>query len=156
MNLKTKIGLTWVAESPPRPVQSLLHSAAARQTDTPRYGIIGRNRPHCARYAFDTAGNYKPCANFDPSRTSPSMMSRLLPRTIVRSGGIYAEQLSRASSKACETRYRPLWDVTIAGPPRRPVWCRLYGTATGNTQNGGTVLPIADSESGSPDSYSSS
>jgi len=64
---------------------------------------------------------------------------------------------------ACKTRHRALWDVTIAGPPRRPVWCRLYGTVyrrkwLGYTQNGGTVLPIANltahSESGSPDSYS--
>jgi len=54
--------------------------------------------------------------------------------------------------------------VTIAGPPRYPVWCRLYSTVywikrPGNTQNGGTVLPIAnlmvDYVSGSPDSYSS-
>jgi len=44
------------------------------------------------------------------------------------------------------------------------VWCSLYGTVCrrkrpGNTQNGETVLPIAnpvaDSESGRPDSYSS-
>jgi len=72
-------------------------------------------------------------------------------------------------------------DVRIAGPPRCPVWCRLVTVPTdsfttftsptgpflsqwakcqpGNTQNGGTVLPIAnlmaDSESGSPVSYSS-
>jgi len=75
--------------------------------------------------------------------------------------------------------YRPLWDETIAGPPRCPVCCRLVTVPTdpftiftspigpflsewakckpGNTQNGGTILPIAnlmaDSESGSPDSY---
>jgi len=78
----------------------------------------------------------------------------------------------RAASKApvvgpqclTETRYRPLRDVTIAGPPRCQVWCRLYATVyrrkrPGNTQDGGTILPIAklmaDSESGSPDSYSS-
>jgi len=57
-----------------------------------------------------------------------------------------------------------VWDVTIAGPPRCLVWCRLYGTVyrrkrPENTQNGGTVLLIgnlrADSESGSPDYYSS-
>jgi len=62
-------------------------------------------------------------------------------------------------------RYRPLLDVTIAGPPRCPVWCRLCGTVyqrkqPGNTENGTIVLPIPDlmveSESGSPDSHSSS
>jgi len=62
------------------------------------------------------------------------------------------------------TRYRPLWDVTIAGMPRCPECCHLYGTVyqrgrTGNTQNGRSALPIAnlvaDSESGSPNSYSS-
>jgi len=62
------------------------------------------------------------------------------------------------------TRYRPLWDMTTAGPLRCPVWCCLCGIVyrrkrPGNTQNGGTVLPIAnlmaDSESGSPDSCSS-
>jgi len=68
----------------------------------------------------------------------------------------------------------------IAGPPRCPVWCRLVTVPTdpfttftsptdpflsewvkcqpGNTQNGGTVLPIAklmaDYESRSPISYS--
>jgi len=68
----------------------------------------------------------------------------------------------------------------IAGPPRCPVWCRLVTVPTdpfttftsptgpllsewakcqlGNTQDGRTVLPIAnlmaDSESGSPVSYS--
>jgi len=78
------------------------------------------------------------------------------------------------------TRYRPLWDVTIAGSPRCPVWCRLVTVPTdlfttftrptgpflsewakcqpGNTQNRGTVLPIANlmahSESGSPASWS--
>jgi len=26
------------------------------------------------------------------------------------------------------TRYRQLWGMTIAGPPRCPVWCHLYGT----------------------------
>jgi len=74
------------------------------------------------------------------------------------------------------TRYRPLWDVTIAGLPQCPVWCRLvtvplitFTRPTGpflpewsncrpvNTQNSGTILPIvklmADSESGSPSSY---
>jgi len=56
--------------------------------------------------------------------------------------------------------------VTIAGPPRCPLWCHLYGRPTvyrikrpGNTQNGGTVLSVANlvaySESGSSDSYSS-
>jgi len=71
--------------------------------------------------------------------------------------------------------------MTIADPPRCPVWCRLVTFPTdsfttftrptgpflsewakyqlGNTQNGGTILPIAnlmaDSESGSPVSYSS-
>jgi len=77
-----------------------------------------------------------------------------------------------------KTRYRPLWDVTIADPPRCPLWCRLVTVPTdpftrpngpflsewvtcqpGNTQNGGTVLPIAnlmaDCESGSPVSCSS-
>jgi len=80
-----------------------------------------------------------------------------------------------------KTRYRPRWEVTIAGPPRCPVWCQLVTVPTdpftaftrptgpflsewakcqpGNTQNGRTVLPIenlmADSESGSPVSYSS-
>jgi len=62
------------------------------------------------------------------------------------------------------TRYRPLWDVAIAGLPRCPVWCRLSGTslsenATRNTKNGRTVLPIAnlmaDSELGRLISYSS-
>jgi len=73
--------------------------------------------------------------------------------------------------------YRPLLDVTIAGPPRCPVWCRLVTVPTfpfttftrpypflsewakcqpGNTRNGGTVLPIAnlmaDYESGTPSS----
>jgi len=78
------------------------------------------------------------------------------------------------------TRYCLLWDVMLAGPPRCPVWCRLVTVPTdpfttftrqtnpllsewakcqpGNTQNGKTVLPIvnlmADSESGSPSSYS--
>jgi len=78
------------------------------------------------------------------------------------------------------TRYRLLWDVTTAGPPRCPVWCRLVTVPTdpfttftsptgpflsewakcqpGNTQNGGTILPILylmeDSESGNPSSYS--
>jgi len=28
------------------------------------------------------------------------------------------------------TRYRPLWDVTIAGSPRCPVWCRLVTVST--------------------------
>jgi len=42
-----------------------------------------------------------------------------------------------------------LWDVTIAGLPWCPVWCRLYGTVywrkqPGNTQNGGTLLLIAN------------
>jgi len=71
--------------------------------------------------------------------------------------------------------------VTIAGPLWCPAWCRLVTLPTdpfttftsptdpflsewakcqpGNTQNGGTVLPIAnlmaDSESGNPSSYSS-
>jgi len=84
------------------------------------------------------------------------------------------------SSVSEETRYHPLWDVTIAVPPRCPVWCRLVTVPTdpfttftrpvgpflsewakcqpGNTQNGRTVLPIvnlmADSESGSPISHS--
>jgi len=102
------------------------------------------------------------------------------------------------------TRYRPMWDVTIAGRPARcPVWlCSPFLSVKlciwrctkctrrnswvstlvtvptdpftrptdpflsewakcqpGNTQNGGTVLPIAnlitDSEPGSLDSYSS-
>jgi len=57
------------------------------------------------------------------------------------------------------TRHGPLWDVTIAGPPRCPVWCLLVTVHCGNTQNGGTVLPIAnlvaDSELVSPVSYSS-
>jgi len=78
-------------------------------------------------------------------------------------------------------RYRPLWDVTIAVQPRCPVWCRLVTVPTdpfttfisstspflsgwakcqpGNTQNGGSVFPIAnlmaDSKSGSPVSDSS-
>jgi len=70
-------------------------------------------------------------------------------------------------------RYRPLWDVTIAGPPLCPVWCQLVTVPTDpfttftiptgpflsewvkcQPRNGGTVLPIAnlmaDSESGSP------
>jgi len=60
------------------------------------------------------------------------------------------------------TWYRPLSDVTIAGPPWWPVWCCLYSTVyrrkrAGNTQNGGIVLPIvnliADSESERPVSY---
>jgi len=64
------------------------------------------------------------------------------------------------------TRHRPLWDVVTAGLPPCPVWCQgslRYSSSektTGNTQNGGTVLPIAnlmaDSESGNPNSYSSS
>jgi len=80
-----------------------------------------------------------------------------------------------------QTRYRPLWNVKTAGPPWRPVWCRLvtvpadpfttFTSPTGpflyewakcqprNTQNGRTILPIAnlmaDSESGSPVSHSS-
>jgi len=29
-----------------------------------------------------------------------------------------------------KTRYRPLWDVTIAGPPRCLVWCRLVTVST--------------------------
>jgi len=29
-----------------------------------------------------------------------------------------------------KTRYRPLWEVTIAGPPRYPVWCRLVTVPT--------------------------
>jgi len=33
-----------------------------------------------------------------------------------------------------KSRYRPWWDVTIAGPPRCPVWCRL------------TAMPIAISQ----------
>jgi len=62
------------------------------------------------------------------------------------------------------TRYRPLWDMMIAGPPQCPVLCRLYGTVywskrPGNIQNGGTILPIAnlaaDSESRCLDSSSS-
>jgi len=46
-----------------------------------------------------------------------------------------------------------------AGPPWSPAWCRLIGEGELKTPNGGTVLPIAnlmaDSESGSPSSYSS-
>jgi len=73
------------------------------------------------------------------------------------------------------SKVRPLWDVTIAGPPRCPVWCRLvtvpadpFTTSTRPTGpllsecakcQPGTVLPIAnlmaDSESGSPLSCSS-
>jgi len=73
------------------------------------------------------------------------------------------------------TRYRPLWDVTIAGPPRCPVWCRLVTVPLiqllqsqsqpahpqwakcrpRNTQNGETIANlVVDSESGSPSSYS--
>jgi len=89
----------------------------------------------------------------------------------------YMNTLRSRYSQYSLTRYRPLWDVTIAVP----VWCRLVTVPTdplttltrpigpflsewpkcqtGNTQNGGTVLPIAnlmaDSESESPISYSS-
>jgi len=31
---------------------------------------------------------------------------------------------------AYHTMYRPSWDVTIAGPPRCPVWCRLATVPT--------------------------
>jgi len=74
-------------------------------------------------------------------------------------------------------RHCALWDVTIAGPTRCPGWCQLvtvsvdpFTSTTGpflsewakclprNTQNGRTVLQIvnliADSETGSPGSYS--
>jgi len=87
--------------------------------------------------------------------------------------------ISNKPETIISTRYRPLWDVMIAGPPQCPVWCRLvtvptdlFSTSTRptgsflfewvkcqsrNSQNGGTVLPIAnlmaDSEFGSPCSY---
>jgi len=69
-------------------------------------------------------------------------------------------------SKALQTRYHPLRDVMIAGQPRSPVWCRLPTVPTDpittftsptdpflsewvkcqprNTQNGGTVLLVAN------------
>jgi len=91
----------------------------------------------------------------------------------------YTNAVNRNIISIVITSYRPLWDVTIAGPPRCPEWCRLvtvpiylFATFTrptgpflsewmkcqpGNTQNGGTILPIVnlmeDSESESPVSY---
>jgi len=79
-------------------------------------------------------------------------------------------------SSYVQKRYRPLRDMTIAGQPRCPVWCWLVTVPTDPdttftwptcpflsesakcSQNGGTVLPIAnlmvESESGSPSFYS--
>jgi len=87
-------------------------------------------------------------------------------------------QLVFDPNRTIYTRHHPLWDVMIAGLPRCPVWCLLVTVPTDpfttftrptavwigevptwNTQNGGTILPIAnplaDSELVSPVSYSS-